>query len=73
MVHGACKTSAQKSGWDIHKTLTAMWKIFQDSPARRETYSRTNETDVRTKVIIITIFVVGSLFRVGDLKLLLRC
>ena len=46
MVHGAYKTGVQKSGLDIHKILKAMWKIFQDSPARRETYSRISETDV---------------------------
>ena len=46
VVHGAFKTGLQESGWDIHKILKAVWKIIQDSPARRETYSIIDETDV---------------------------
>ena len=46
LVHVAFKTGLQESSWDIHKILKAMWKIFQDNPAKRETYSRINETDV---------------------------
>ena len=46
VVHGAFKAGLQESGWDIHKILKAVWKIIQDSPARRETYSIIDETDV---------------------------
>ena len=46
LVHVAFKTGLQESSWDIHKILKAMGKIFQDNPAKRETYSRINETDV---------------------------
>ena len=46
VAHGVFKTGSQELGWDIHKILKAMWEVFQDSPAWRETHSRINETDV---------------------------
>ena len=35
MVHGAFKAGSQESGWGIHKTFKAMWKIFQDEGEKR--------------------------------------
>ena len=40
IVHGAFQTGVQSTGWDIEKVLKAMWRLFQDSPARREIYIR---------------------------------
>ena len=38
IMHGAFQTGADKSTWNIHKILEAVWQIFHDSPARRDDY-----------------------------------
>ena len=35
IVHGAFQTGNKTTDWWIDKVLKAMWKIFNDSPARR--------------------------------------
>ena len=39
IISGAFKTGAEKSGWNIHKTLKGSWQIFHDAPVRREDYT----------------------------------
>ena len=46
VVHGALQTGAKATDWEVDKVMKAMWKIFSDSPARREFYTRIAETDV---------------------------
>jgi hypothetical protein len=46
VVHGAFQTGVKKTDWELDKILRAMFKIFNDSPARREMYTRIGETDV---------------------------
>ena len=38
VLHGALKTAFQDTDWSLDKILKAMWNLFHDSPARRETY-----------------------------------
>ena len=38
VVHGALQTGTVATGWDINKVLHAMWKIFDESPARRDVF-----------------------------------
>ena len=38
VIHGAFKTGVEATDWALNKILTAMWKLFDDSPARRDTY-----------------------------------
>jgi len=45
IVHGAFKTGIQTSERNIVKILKAIWQIFHDSLARRETYIRICESD----------------------------
>ena len=44
--HGALETGAKSTEWDLHKVLHAMWKIFDESPARRDIYMRETTSDV---------------------------
>ena len=37
-IHGSMKAGVKKSGWNIGKTMKAMWKILDESPARRDVY-----------------------------------
>ena len=37
-VHGFFQTAATKTCWELHKVLKAMYKIFNESPARRDVY-----------------------------------
>ena len=46
VVHGGFQTGVKAADWEIEKVLRAMWKIFHDSPARREMYTRVGESDV---------------------------
>ena len=39
VVHGAFKTGAQATGWDLAGILRALWYLFHESPARREDYT----------------------------------
>ena len=36
----------KKSGWTVGKTLKAMWKLLDESPARRDIYKSVTESDV---------------------------
>lgn len=38
IVHGAFQTGATKTGWELNKVLKAMYKIINESPARRDIY-----------------------------------
>ena len=40
IVHGAFETWTVKTGWELSKVLKAMYKIFDQSPARRDVYLR---------------------------------
>ena len=45
VVHGALGTGLEATPWNIGKILKAMWKMFHDSPARRDVYIRVTECD----------------------------
>ena len=38
ILHGAFQTGIQKTGWNMGKVLRAVFKIFDESPARRDVY-----------------------------------
>ena len=38
ILHGALQTGTLKTGWEVNKVLHGMWKIFDESPARRDIY-----------------------------------
>ena len=38
VVNGAFRTGMMETDWDIHKVLHAVWKLFDESPARRDVY-----------------------------------
>ena len=38
IVHGPFQTGATKTGWELNKVLQAMYKIFNELPARRDIY-----------------------------------
>ena len=46
IVHGAFQTGVKATGWKSEKVLKAMWKLFNDSPARRDLYIQLNTSDV---------------------------
>ena len=35
VVHGAFKSGIEATNWDLKKIMKALWKIFDDSPVRR--------------------------------------
>ena len=45
IVHGAFQTGNKATDGEIDKVLKAMWKIFNDSPARRELFIRVGEAN----------------------------
>jgi hypothetical protein len=45
VVHGAFKTGMEATDWSLAKILKAMRQIFEDSPARRDTYIKICECD----------------------------
>ena len=45
VLHGAFKFRMKAVGWDVGKVLKLMLKLFHDTPARRETYSKVCESD----------------------------
>ena len=46
ILHGAFKVGMESaSEWSVSKILKAMWQLFHDSPARRETYTRVCESE----------------------------
>ena len=46
VVSGSLQTGVQKSSWPLKKVLQSMWKLFHDSPARRDMYIQINESQV---------------------------
>lgn len=46
MVHGAFQTGVKATGWKLEEVLKAMWKLFNDSPARRDLYIQLSKSDV---------------------------
>ena len=38
VLHGAFKPGVEATDWFLNKILKAMWKIFDNSPARQDTY-----------------------------------
>ena len=45
VVHGAFQTGSSNRGWNLEKILKGMFYLFQDSPARRETFKTVSGTD----------------------------
>ena len=54
MLHGAFKTAFQATDWSLDKILKAMWNLFHDSPARRETYLRVSQSELSPKMFCLT-------------------
>ena len=46
MLHGALQTGIMETDWEVSKVLHAMWKIFDESPARRDIYIRETGCDI---------------------------
>ena len=44
--NGAKKKKKKKTGWKLDKVLKSMWKVFQDSPARRDIYVRVSKSTI---------------------------
>ena len=45
VIHGAFQTGVKATGWELDRVLKAMWKLFNDSPARRDLYINLNRSD----------------------------
>ena len=45
VVHGAFKSGIEATNWDLKKIMKVMWKIFDDSPARRDIYIKICEVN----------------------------
>ena len=43
--HGACKSGVEATDWFLNEIWKAIWKIFDDSPARQDTYIKICEVD----------------------------
>ena len=54
IISGAFKTGAQKTGWNIDKTLKGSYQIFHETPARREDYELVNSCDSYPKFFTAT-------------------
>ena len=39
VIHGAFRSAMSETGWDIETLLTSAYRLFKDSPARREDFS----------------------------------
>ena len=37
-IHGALKSGAESTGWNLKKLMNGVYYLFKDSPARREDY-----------------------------------
>ena len=46
ILHGAFQTGIMKPGWEIGKILKALYKIFNESPARRDVYLHEGTSEV---------------------------
>ena len=40
VMHDDSRTGLMETDWEIHKILHAMWKIFDDSSAKKQLYVR---------------------------------
>ena len=45
ILHGTFKSSVKATDWFLNKILKAMWKLFDDAPARWDTYTKICEVD----------------------------
>ena len=45
VIHGAFQSGVKTTGWEIEKNFKGMWRLFHDSPARRDTYITINRSD----------------------------
>ena len=45
IVHGAFQTGIKATNWEVEKVLKAMFKLFHDSPARRDLYIKVTENE----------------------------
>ena len=45
VIAGALQTGVSKTSWNLKKVLQSMFKLFNDSPARREVYIKLSGTD----------------------------
>ena len=46
VVNGAFRTGMMETDWDIHKVLHAVWKLLDESPARRDVYIKETGSEV---------------------------
>ena len=40
VIHGAFQCGVKTTGWEIEKFFKGMWRLFHDSPARRDAYHK---------------------------------
>ena len=45
-IHGAFKTGAESTSWNIRKTLHGLYQILHDSPARRDGFETMAASDI---------------------------
>ena len=45
-IHGSLKAAVKAMDWSIGKVLKAMWKILDETPARRDIFEKITETNV---------------------------
>ena len=43
--HRTFQSGVKTTGWEIEKNFKGMWRLFHDSPARRDTYITINRSD----------------------------
>ena len=44
-VHGTFRTDIKTTNWEVEKVLKAMFKLFHDSPARRDLFIKVAENE----------------------------
>ena len=45
VLHGAFKSGVEARDWFLNEILKAMWKIFDNSPGRQDSYTKICEVD----------------------------
>ena len=45
IVHGAFQTGIKATNWEVEEVLKAMFKLFHDSPERRDLYIKVTENE----------------------------
>ena len=45
VIHGAFQSGVKTTAWEIEKVFKGIWRLFHDSPARRDTYITINRSD----------------------------